>query len=106
MQGNPLLQMNGDVDVLASWEGPKDIKINNKTYKTEEYLFTIEIDLELTVPFLGKQNIHIERELYQYYVKNIGLVKSLMTSSSISIPILGEIPLNGIDKEIIKFNVK
>ena len=99
----PLGNINGKVDILCSWEGKININVLSKNVSADQYLTTMYFNISADVPFIGKLNINIERELYQYYVKNIGLVRSKLSTSSISFPLLGEIPLIGYEKNLIKY---
>ncbi len=102
----PLVKMNGKIDILASWEGKKNLNINGKSIETDEYLITFEFDADLTIPLLGTLNIGIERELYQYYANDIGMVFESLSSSSVAFPVMGSINLPGYESKLIKYNIK
>jgi len=57
-------------------------------------------------PVFGKINIGIERELYQYYVNDIGLIYEKLSSSALSLPLIGSVNLNGFESKLIKYNIK
>jgi len=102
----PLGKMNGKIDILASWEGKKNIIINGNSVVTDEYLITFEFNADLTIPIFGNLSIGIERELYQYYANDIGLVYENLSSSSLGFPIFGNIELPGYQSKLIEFNIK
>ena len=102
----PLGTMTGKVDVLASWEGKKNINIDGHSFEADEYLITFSFNGDVAVPFINSLHISIERELYQYYANDIGLVYESMSSSAISFPLLGNINLPGYQSRLIRFNIK
>ncbi|MFH1050320.1 MAG: hypothetical protein V1779_05235 [bacterium] len=102
----PFVKLNGKIDVLASWEGKETLNVNGKSIVADEYLITFEFDADLTIPLFGNINIGIERELYQYYANDIGLVFETLSSSALSFPVVGNINLPGYQSKLIKFNIK
>lgn len=101
----PFGTMNGKVDVLASWEGKKNINIDGRSLSADEYLITFEFDGDIAVPFINTIHISVTRELYQYYANDIGLVYESMSSSALSIPLLGNINLPGYQSKLIRYNI-
>jgi|GEM_PF-4498741 len=102
----PFVTLNGKIDVLASYEGKKKLNIDGKSIEADEFLITFEFDADMNVPFVGVLNIGIERELYQYYANDIGLVYENLNSSALSFPLIGNINLPGYESKLIRYNIK
>ncbi|MFC2131026.1 hypothetical protein ACFLSQ_06290 [Bacteroidota bacterium] len=102
----PFLQMSGKIDILASWEGTKTFNIKGKSVIANEYLMTFELDADIDIPLVGKLNISVDRDLYQYYADDIGLIQSVLSSSEVSFPLLGGVSLPGFESTIIRYNAE
>ena len=102
----PFITLNGKIEVLASWEGKKKMTFKGNTVDADEYLLTFEFDADITIPVFGKVNIGIDRELNQFYVNDIGLIYEKLSSSGLSIPLIGSINLNGYESKLISYHIK
>jgi len=43
----PFVTLNGKIDVLASWEGKRNMTLDGKSVEADEYLITFEFDAAL-----------------------------------------------------------
>ncbi len=100
----PLVNVSGKADILCSWEGKTTVTTKIGKFEADEYLTTISMNLTLEIPFLGKQNIVIDREYTRFYVNKIGLIKAKLSSAKVSLPLIGDFILNGYEKTLINFS--
>lgn len=102
----PFVTISGKVDILDSWEGKRMINVNGTDINTDEYLMTFDFIADITIPLYGSISISIQRELYQHYADNIGLVHEKLNSSGISLPLIGKINLPGFERTLTNYSIK
>jgi hypothetical protein len=102
----PFVTITGKVDILDSWEGKRIININGNSINSDEYLMTFDFIANITIPLYGSISISIQRELYQHYAENIGLVHEKLNSSGISLPLIGSINLPGFERTLSNYSIK
>ncbi len=98
-------KMVGKISVMGSKENMESISINNNNVNAQK--FSLEIIFTGTIIFSGIPVAFTPERIVDIWLsENIGLVKTYEHPSIISIPYIGDMPINGNERLLINYKIQ
>jgi hypothetical protein len=95
----------GEIKVMGSKEGNESIVISGNNHNAQQ--FQLEIVFTGTIIFNGLPiAFNPERTVDLWFVENIGMVKTYEHPSAIAIPYLGDMPIDGNERVLLRYIIK
>ena len=96
--------LNGNLKILGSKGIQKNINVGSSSISCQEFIQTITVKGQVTTTF-GPIAVDQTLNLKYYLAKNVGIVQVSREAAKLTVPIVGDIILNGFIRTLLRYKI-